>query len=85
MVLQVQRPLAGDFTFLLAYDPDRRHTSLIPVAGNLGQSILAVMAGEVVGFFPAEVGNLYGEGDAAIFVPDPEGSMIKVHVNARKP
>lgn len=82
-MLQVQRPLAGDFTFLLAYDPDRRHTSLIPAAGNLGRSILTAMAGKVVGYFPAEIGNLYGEGDETQFIPDPDGSMLKIHVNQR--
>lgn len=76
VLLKVQRPLSGDFNNLLAYDGERKHTTLIPVGCSLGQSLLKALDGAVAGYFPAEVGELQGEGDEATFIPHPDGSII---------
>ncbi len=81
MVLLVHRPIAGDLTYLLAYDPARRHTSLIPAAGPLGQSLMAALSGHIVGYFNAEIGDLHGEGEDATFVPNPTGSLLKILIH----
>lgn len=76
VLLKVHRPLSGDMSNLLAYDEVRRHTTLIPVGCTLGQNLLNALAGDVAGYFPAEVGELLGEGEDATFVPHPQGSII---------
>lgn len=76
MLLKVYRPMSGDMSNLLAYDAERRHTTLIPVACSLGQDLIASMHGAVVGYFPAEIGTLHGEGQDSRFIPDPNGTII---------
>lgn len=76
VLLKVHRPLSGDFSHLLAYDEGRKHTTLIPAGCSLGQNLLNALAGDVAGYFPAEVGDLHGEGEEATFVPHPQGSII---------
>ena len=76
----VHRPIAGDFTYLLAYDEGRRHTSHVPAAGPLGQALLKALRGNITGWFAAEVGDLHGEGEAAVFVLNPDGALLKIHI-----
>lgn len=76
VLLKVQRPLSGDLSNLLAYDEERKHTTFIPAACLLGQNLLKALDGAVAGYFPAEVGELQGEGEEATFIPHPEGSII---------